>query len=156
MFDRIADSLTFTAAIGSGIVAGMFYAFSTFIMAALGKLPAENGIAAMQSINITVINPLFMLAFMGTGLVCLAIAIGAFWTGERLAPVAAALYIVGCIGVTMACNVPLNDALAGAQANTAEAAQLWSRYLRDWTFWNHVRTAASLLAAILLTVSLRA
>jgi uncharacterized membrane protein len=158
MFDRLFPVLVFTAAIGSGIVAGIFFAFSSFVMAALGRLSPEHGIAAMQSINITVINPGFMLVFMGTGLVCLALLVGAFWwdgTGGKLIMTAGALYLVGCIGVTMVCNVPLNDALAAVEAGTPQAAELWARYLRDWTFWNHVRTVAPLASMILFIIALR-
>ncbi|MDQ0473156.1 anthrone oxygenase family protein [Labrys wisconsinensis] len=153
MTERALLVLTVAAAIGSGLVAGIFFAFSSFVMAALGRLPPEQGVAAMQSINITVINPVFMLAFMGTGLVCLVLAAGSvlWWSQGGGWPVIAAglLYLVGCIGVTMACNVPLNDALAVVQPGTPDAASLWQRYLVDWTFWNHVRMAASLLAAVL-------
>ncbi|WP_010496926.1 hypothetical protein [Paenibacillus elgii] len=51
--------LTYASALGSGLIAGLFFAFSTFVMSALARLPAEQGIAAMQSINVTVLNPLF-------------------------------------------------------------------------------------------------
>ena len=108
----------------------------------------------MQSINITVINPLFMLAFMGTGGLCLAMAAGAFlrWEepGSKLILAASLIYLVGCIGVTIAFNVPLNDALAAVQPGTDEAATLWARYLSEWTFWNHVRTVAPIISAALL------
>jgi uncharacterized membrane protein len=158
MSERVLFGLVFAAAIGSGLVAGIFFAFSSFVMAALGRLPAEQGVAAMQSINITVINPGFILAFFGTALICLALIAGwaLGWTSPVGTPVLAAslLYLAGCIGVTMACNVPLNDALAAVQPATPEAAKLWSRYLTDWTFWNHVRTAAPLGSAILFTQAL--
>ena len=158
MLERLIYCLTFVAAIGSGLVAGIFFAFSSFVMAALGRIPAESGIAAMQSINITVINPGFMLPFLGTGLVCLALAGGAyFWWGDmsgKLILAASLIYIVGCVGVTMVCNVPLNDALAVVEPATQEAATVWSRFLSDWTVWNHVRTAASLVSAIAFTIAL--
>jgi len=158
MLERILFALTFTAAIGSGLVAGIFFAFSTFVMAALGRIPPEQGIAAMQSINITVLNPAFFIAFLGTGAVCLALAAGSYvWWGEasgKLVLAASLIYLVGCIGVTMVCNVPLNNALAAAQPNTPEAATLWSRYLSTWTAWNHLRTVAPLLSAILFMAAL--
>jgi uncharacterized membrane protein len=158
MLERILFALTFTAAIGSGLVAGIFFAFSTFVMAALGRIPPEQGIAAMQSINITVLNPAFFIAFLGTGAVCLALAAGSYvWWGEasgKLVLAASLIYLVGCIGVTMVCNVPLNNALAAAQPNTPEAATLWSRYLNTWTAWNHLRTVAPLLSAILFMAAL--
>jgi uncharacterized membrane protein len=158
MLERILFALTFTAAIGSGLVAGIFFAFSTFVMPALGRILPEQGIAAMQSISITVLNPAFFIAFLGTGAVCLALAAGSYvWWGEasgKLVLAASLIYLVGCVGVTMVCNVPLNDALAAVSANTPEAAAVWSRYLNVWTAWNHLRTAAPLLAAILFMTAL--
>lgn len=150
--------LSFVAAIGCGLVAGIFFAFSSFVMAALGRLPSDHGIAAMNAINVTVINPGFMLAFFGTGVVCLAVAAGsAFRWSDRsgtLFLIAGAIYLVGCIGVTMVRNVPLNNALAAVPMGTPEAAALWTRYLSEWTWWNTVRTVASAISAILFTAAL--
>jgi uncharacterized membrane protein len=158
MLERTLFTLTFAAAIGSGLVAGIFFAFSTFVMAALGRIPPEQGIAAMQSINITVLNPAFLTAFLGTGVVCVALAAGSYvWWGEasgKLLLAASLIYLVGCIGVTMVCNVPLNDALAAVRPDTPEAAALWSNHLTLWTNWNHLRTVAPLLSAILFMAAL--
>lgn len=155
---RLGFALTLATALGAGLVAGIFLAFSAGIMRALGRLPAPQGIAAMQSINVAVINPVFLGAFLGTAALCLAVAIrgfvvapepGAAW---RLA--GALAYLVGSFGVTMAFNVPRNDALAAVDPTTAEAARLWTGYLATWTAWNHVRLLASLAAAALLTLGL--
>jgi uncharacterized membrane protein len=158
MLERTLFTLTFAAAIGTGLVAGIFFAFSTFVMTALGRILPEQGIAAMQSINITVLNPAFLTAFLGTGVVCVALAAGSYvWWGEasgKLLLAASLIYLVGCIGVTMACNVPLNDGLAAVRPNTPEAAALWSNYLTLWTNWNHLRTVAPLLSAILFMAAL--
>ena len=67
--------LEIIAAAGAGLTTGIFYAFSTFVMAAFARLPAEQGIAAMNSINVAVINPWFMAVFMGTPVLCVIIAI---------------------------------------------------------------------------------
>ena len=158
MLDQALLILTFASAIGSALVAGIFFAFSTFIMSALGRIPAEQGIAAMQSINVAVINPLFMAAFMGTGVLCIVLAAGSYFrweeTGAKLAIIASLIYLIGVIGVTMVFNAPLNDALAAVQPGTAEAANLWAHYLNEWTFWNHVRTVAPLVSAALFMVAL--
>jgi uncharacterized membrane protein len=147
MLARSVFSMTFAAALGSGLVSGVFFAFSSFVMPALARIRAEQGIAAMQSINVAVINPGFMLALFGTALVALALAIGTYsrWgqPGQWLILIASVLYIVGSTGITMTCNVPLNDALAVVQSGNADAVPLWSRFLKEWTFWNHVRTLAS-------------
>jgi uncharacterized membrane protein len=153
MLDQALFVLTFVSAIASALVAGVFFAFSNFVMQALGRIPSEQGVAAMQSINITVISPLFMLAFMGTGVLCLALIVGAFFrweeTASKLILAASLIYLIGVIGVTMVFNVPLNDALAPLAPASSEAAALWTRYLSEWTFWNTVRTIAPLISAVL-------
>jgi uncharacterized membrane protein len=150
--------LTFAAALGSGIVAGIFFGFSSFIMAALGRVAPAAGIAAMQQINITVINPWFFAAFFGTAVVGIAVAVLALFQWQS-APVlwlvaGAALYVIGCVIVTMIFNVPLNNALAAVSPESAEGAKLWARYLTDWTWWNSFRTAASALAMVAFVVGL--
>ncbi len=158
MFARYLFSLTVTAAIGSGLIAGVFFAFSTFVMPALARLQPHQGIAAMQSIIITAINPLFMLALFGTAVVCIFLTITLLpkWNqpGTAYLLVGSLLYLVGAIGVTIAFNIPLNDALAIAKPDTTDGTNLWARYLTDWTFWNHVRTLAALAAAVMFTISL--
>jgi len=155
---RLLSITTFGAALGCGLVAGVFFAFSTFVMPALARLPAAQGIAAMQSINITAINRWFMAALLGTALLCLVlIALSLlYWSepGALLRLLASVLYLAGVIIVTRAFNIPLNDALAVASPESADAANLWSRYLSVWTAWNHVRTVAPLGAAALLTAAL--
>jgi uncharacterized membrane protein len=147
-------------ALGCGLIAGAFFAFSTFVMKALSRLPPAQGIAAMQSINVVVINPWFMAAFLGTAAGCAVLAVSSIlnWqepgAGLRLA--GSLLYVVGTFVVTMAFNVPRNDALAKLQPESVEAAASWSRYLVGWTSWNHVRTIAALAAAALLTLALLA
>lgn len=158
MIGHVIFMLTFAAVIGCGLVGGIFFAFSSFIMAALGRLPSEQGVAAMNSINVTVQNPTFFLAFFGTGLVCLLLAAGAYvwWdqAGGKLILIAGVIYLAGCIGVTIAFNVPLNNAIAAVPAATPEAAALWSHYLDRWTTWNTVRTVACVVSAALFTAAL--
>ena len=74
---KLLPTLTFIAAIGSGVVGGVFFAFSNFVIAALARLPVPSGIAAMNSINVTVITSTFMTALFGTGLICLVLIAGA-------------------------------------------------------------------------------
>jgi uncharacterized membrane protein len=158
MLERSLEVLTFAAAVGCGLVAGVFFAFSSFVMPALGRIPARSGMGAMQSINVTVINPGFMLAFMGTGVLCLVLFAAAWlWWSDlsgKLVLAGSLVYLVACIGVTMGLNVPLNDALAAAQLDTPEAASLWSRYLVEWTTWNHVRTVASAFAMMIFMLAM--
>ena len=158
MINNLLFALTILSALGAGVVAGVFFAFSTFVMGALGRLPAAHGIAAMQSINVVVINPLFLGVFIGTAGLCALLVAAALFTwqqpGAMLLLVGALLYFVGTFLVTMFFNVPLNDALANVAPDSAVGADLWSRYLTTWTNWNHVRTVAALVGAALLTLAL--
>ena len=151
---------TLVTTLGCGLIAGTFFAFSSFVMPALKRLPTEGGIAAMQSINVLAVTPVFMTALFGTAAACLGlIAWAAFSWGEQptaLVLAGGVLYIVGTIGVTIARNVPLNDRLATLQPQGSDAASRWEEYVTKWTAWNHVRVAAALGAAALLTIALHA
>lgn len=149
-------ALKLFSALGCGLVAGVFFAFSTFVMPALARLQPAQGIAAMQSINITAINPLFMTAIFGTAAACILLAISSFKLHQSNAYllVGSLLYLVGTVVVTIAFNVPLNDALAKVEPDSIEGANLWAKYLNNWTLWNHVRTIAALAAAALFAIDL--
>jgi uncharacterized membrane protein len=150
MNGRLLPSLTFAAALGAGLAAGLFFAFSAFVMKALGRLPAEQGIAAMQSINVTVLNPVFGAVFFGTTLLCLVLGVASLFQRNELAAldlvVGSLLYAVGTFAITAAIHVPMNNALAAVIPNSAEGSAVWARYLVRWTAWNHVRTVSALLA----------
>lgn len=159
MFSDFPSVLALLAALGCGVIAGVFFAFSVFVMKALARLPAAQGIAAMQAINVAVLNPWFLGVFLGAGLLGAGAAVWSGLSGGGLdtlfRSVGAVLYLAGSVGVTMACNVPRNDALARLDAAHPDAADPWRRYVREWTAWNHVRTAASALAAAVFMLSLK-
>ncbi|MHC5731878.1 MAG: anthrone oxygenase family protein, partial [Nostoc sp.] len=98
-------ALKLFSALGCGLIAGVFFAFSTFVMNALGRLQPAQGITAMQSINITVINPLFMAVFLGTAAACILLAISSLlrWhqPGAVYLLLGSLLYLVGTFGVTI-------------------------------------------------------
>lgn len=150
--------LTFCTALGCGLIAGAFFAFSTFIMKALARLPAPQGIAAMQSINVFAVTPVFMTALFGTAAACLLLAVSTLFVWQRPGAgyliVGSLFYVVGTVLVTIVFNVPRNDALAAVNPASADGARLWMDYVSGWTAWNHVRTVAALVAAALLTVGL--
>jgi len=150
--------LPLVSALGSGLMAGVFFAFSAFVMNALARLPAAQGIAAMQSINIVVLNFWFGTVFFSTALACLGMVVtaGLRWhrPGAVWMLVGSLLYLFGVVGVTMVCNVPQNDALATLHPASAESARFWSGYVTSWTAWNHVRTVAALAATAALICAL--
>ena len=158
MIYKLSFVLTLVNALGAGVIACYFFAFSIVLMKALAQQPPAHGIAAMQSINIVVINPMFFTAFFGTAVTCVALAVSTFLRWQR--PGAAyllagsLLYLVGTILVTILFNVPRNNALAAVDPTSQEGVNLWANYLSSWTAWNHVRTIAALAAAASFTMVL--
>lgn len=151
--------VAFAAAVLSGVMGGIFYAFSSAVMPAFGRISAPNGITAMQAINVAVINPVFMLAFLGPAflsallLVATILGMGDLRTGWTVT--GSLLYLVGCIAITGAFNIPRNNALERVSPESHDGATYWSRYLAEWTAWNHVRTVACLAAMACFILALR-
>jgi len=148
------DILTLVVLLGSALMAGAFFAFSNFIMKALGQQRGAAGAAAMQAINITVLNPVFLGVFMGTAALGVVLIIAVIVTGAPgaiLTVVGALLYIVGTFLVTMMRNVPLNNALERTRGNAAE--EYWVLYQPEWVRWNTIRAAAALLATASLFIA---
>jgi uncharacterized membrane protein len=150
-------ALSVGAAVGCGLIGGLVFAFSSFVMSALIRQPAGCGIRTMQAINVGILNPLFLSAFLGTAVASAALLATSLSSpasrGDALLSAGAALYLVGVVGITALVNVPLNNSLEGLDAASSEAARFWPTYVRRWTRWNHVRTVCALLASVLLTIA---
>src|SRR5262245_35061882 len=127
-------------------------------MRALGRLPASSGIAPMQSINVVVLNPVFLGTFVGTAVVCVFAMSAALLTWHDHQSVCmlvgGVLYLAGTFLVTNAFNVSLNNKLAAVAPDDAVGANVWANYRVKWTTWNHVRTLAALAAAASFTLAL--
>ncbi|MFI8100890.1 DUF1772 domain-containing protein [Streptomyces sp. NPDC101118] len=158
MDNRFSFSLVLASALASGVVAGVFYAFSTGVMRALGALPPNQGIAAMQSVNVAVINPWFLGAFMGAAGLSVASGIYAVthWkaAGSGWLLAGALVYLIGSFVWTVAFHIPRNDALALLDPDAPASAAAWRDYLSVWTAGNHVRTLASLASSAFFIVAL--
>jgi uncharacterized membrane protein len=149
--------LTVLGVLGCGLMAGLFFAVSTALMPGLRRLPASAGAAAMQQVNRAILNPLFLVVFGGTGLVCLVLAVAApiaGWAGAAWTITGALLYLVGCIGLTRFVNVPMNNRLDAADPASPQGQRIWADYLSRWTAWNHVRAVACTAATAALTIGL--
>ena len=157
-FDGLLFLLTFLASLGCGLMAGLFFVFSVAVMKAFARLPSAEGIAAMQSINVAIINPVFLAVFFGTAAACTFVIIASLlrWSesGVVYLIVGSVIYLVGTFLVTVVFNVPKNNALASVSPADHDSTPLWDSYLDKWTAWNHVRTAAALAAMALLIIGL--
>ena len=146
------------ALLGSAIIGGVFFAFSSFIMKAFARVPAREGIAAMQSINVVVLNPSFLGTFMGTAVVSLMIVgLAVIEWGTPSSPwylAGALLYFVGTFLVTGLGNVPMNNRLAEVSNTDPTTVSVWEHYLDRWTRLNTIRTAAAVAAVLMFTLVL--
>jgi uncharacterized membrane protein len=147
------------ALLSYAMVGGVFLAFSDFIMRALSQLDGASGAGAMQNINREVFRWVFMTLFLGLAPVSLLLAgYGALWLGGTagvLIALGGLVYLLGCFAVTVAANVPMNEALAAMDRSAPATQAYWSgTYLPRWTRWNSLRTLACALAAALLLAGL--
>ncbi|HEX8056281.1 MAG TPA: anthrone oxygenase family protein [Novosphingobium sp.] len=146
-------AMLWISALCCALMAGLYFAFSTFIMRALGRIDRSAAIAAMNAINVDIQRSLFMPIFLGSTLIAAVLVVVTLL--DLAAPYAApalmgsAIYVAGMFVVTMARNVPLNNALAAIEPRDGATNPLWPRYLTEWTRWNHVRTLASLTGCAL-------
>ncbi|WHT15752.1 DUF1772 domain-containing protein [Crossiella sp. CA-258035] len=144
-------ALTVAAETTTAVLTGLFFTFSAVVMPALAKRPPAEAADTMRQLNRTIVNPLFLLAFLGAPITAAAVAV----VGEFavLPTIAAVLVVGGMLAVTAIVNVPMNNALEASDPATAAGQELWSGYLRRWTAWNHLRTAACLGATVLYALA---
>jgi uncharacterized membrane protein len=145
-------SLLIVTAVGAGLIGGVMFAFSTFIMPALSRLEPRQGIAAMQAINRAAPNAFFMTALFGTAVTSIALAVATVVRHDASASyavVACVLYLTGIV-LTVVYHVPRNNALDAADPGGNDAADVWGNYAPGWTAWNHVRTVSTLSASAVL------
>jgi uncharacterized membrane protein len=151
--------LAIFAALGCGLMGGLLFAFSNFVMTALAHQPPSSCVRTMQAINVYILNPLFFIVFFGTAVASFVLAVATILrmprSGAPLLLAGSALYLVGTVGVTMMFHVPLNNRLSVLNPDIAETAKYWLTYLSEWVRWNHVRTIASVMATALLILAIR-
>jgi uncharacterized membrane protein len=150
--------LTIVTIISVGLIGGVFFIFSVTVMRALGRIPAPSAITAMQEINVVIVRSLFLAAFFGAALTSLVLAVYAMadWQspGAPWLLAGAVIYLAGSVLLTMIRNVPLNNELAAVAPSSPEGEAVWTRYLAEWTMWNHIRTIACIVATACFTMAL--
>lgn len=156
--DALVTVATVVTLVGGALLAGLWFTFSMTVMKALGQLPTPQGITAMQRINVVILNPVFGLAFGGTAIVALFLAIASLFELDEgsawLRLVGAVVFWLGTMIVTFVANVPLNNALEAADPDSPAGAEVWATFRRRWTQWNHVRAVTSTAAVVLLAIAL--
>jgi uncharacterized membrane protein len=158
MIDQLLLLSTILAVLGSGLIAGAFFAFAAFVLPALARQPAPSGISAMQAIITAIKCPAFLVAFFGTAALTALLGIAATlkWSepGALYLLIGSLLFLNGPFGVTLMKNLPLNTRLSALKPDSAEAKRYWSEFRATWGLWNHVRWIGALAAAASFTWAL--
>ena len=153
MLDDIMTISITIATISAGLMAGVYFAFSAFIMRSLDQLGPVKAADAMNSINEVILHSWFMLLFFGSTLLYFMIVVVAVVSAEMSAHwlllSSGVIYILGMFCCTAMFNVPLNNRLAQVKNDNSKKVEIWALYLQRWTRWNHLRGACSLIAMIL-------
>ena len=153
MYFNLLTFLLWTAAISSGLTAGIYFAFSVVILPAFSKIPVQQSVTAMNSINTEILHTMFVPLFFGSSITSLLLVITSVFTWDEPSAIyilsGGAIYLIGMFCITALVNVPLNHLLAEVDPTSANAIEIWSNYRNSWTLWNHVRTIASLFASVL-------
>ena len=150
MFGSMLALVLIVATLAAGLMAGVYFAFSAFIMRAFDRLGAAAAADAMNAVNDIILRSGFMILFFGSTLLYAGLALlalfGADIVGRGWLLAAASIYVIGMFACTAAFNVPLNNRLAAAAGDDADKAVTWPLYFRRWSRWNHLRAVCSLAA----------
>ncbi|KRV49403.1 hypothetical protein AQ490_20675 [Wenjunlia vitaminophila] len=141
------------ALLTTGLVAGLFFAFSCAVMPGLARVDDRTFVETMQEINVAILNPVFYTAFMGSLALCAVAAVQQRRLGRRhvLRWVLAALVLHALLFlVTSAISVPLNEELADAGAAPRDPGAVRERFETPWVAWNVVRSVLSAGALVCL------
>jgi uncharacterized membrane protein len=155
-----ANIALLAAAFTTALIAGLFYSYSCSVNAGLGKLPDAGYLAAMQSINREILNPLFFMSFMGT-LILLPVSTWLQYSNPASARfylmlAATLVYAFGTFGVTIMGNVPLNNALDEFQLQSASPETLHQQreiFEKPWNRLHSIRTIANAIALLLVLLA---
>ncbi len=131
--------------VSSGLMAGVYFVFSSFMMKSLALLPDHTAVVCMNCINRVILKSLFMPIFFASTLSSLMLV---FLTNDLYVRIAGLIYFFGMFACTAVKNVPLNNALRDAPKE--QLAAMWTTYLTVWTRWNHIRTISCLFCFMLL------
>lgn len=148
------EAALWAAVLSTGLMAGIYFAFSVFIMSAFKTIPDTSAAIAMNAINKVIVKSAFMPVFFGSSLLAIVLVFLALGDERAgLIMLAGGVYILGMLLCTVLFNVPLNNRLL--KASLENQAEIWQNYVIEWTRWNHVRSISSLLAFILYVLALK-
>jgi uncharacterized membrane protein len=160
MICSITNVLLILTATTTALMAGLFYSWSISVMPGIARLSDKAFVDAMSAMNKAILNPVFLLPFLGTAILLPVITwmhystplTPKFW----LLLAAALVYLAGVMAVTMAGNVPLNNMLAAFSTDGASAQDIALKrtaFEGTWNRLNHIRSLCSTLTVVLVIIA---
>ena len=142
------------AVVSFGFLGGVYFAFSFFVMQSLNKIGHIEAIKAMNSINLVILKSPFMILFFFSSFIALVLFLESLFVYEILSfrGFASLVFLAGMFLCTAVKNVPLNDKLASFNDSLSPEIE-WNYYYKNWTMWNHIRTASCFLSMVILLFS---
>jgi uncharacterized membrane protein len=150
--------LLILAGVSTAIMAGLFFAWSFSVMPGLAKLSDREFIAAMQSMNRAIQNPVFFIFFFGATVFLPLATVFNYRSGTIFGFLLAAaiIYLIGVMGVTFLGNIPLNNALDAFRLDGSTAQEIFqqrTQFENPWVRLNYVRTLSSFISIVLLIIA---
>lgn len=147
------NTFQFLSVLCCGLIAGLLFGYACSVNIGLKSLANSEYLKAMQSINSAIQNPYFLTVFL-----CLLfiLPVTSFLKYKEMTNtsfyfilMATVIYFVGVFGVTIFCNVPLNEQLAKFDISTAtnnEIATMRQTFENSWNSYHSIRTFASIIS----------
>ena len=152
----VPEAVLVAATVGNGLLAGVFFAFSSGVMPGLRRVDYLSYVTVFRAINRSIVNGLFILVFLGapiTTVAAMALHLDATHRDALAYLVAGLVLCLLSFAVTVLVNVPLNNRLGTAPIGDAQLRKARDRFEMRWNRWNHVRTATSTAALVVLAIA---
>jgi uncharacterized membrane protein len=151
MLETARGALLMAAVVTAALQAGLYYAFACAVLPGLGRVDDRTFVAVMQQVNVAIINPWFLVTFLGAPAVAVLAALLCLGGTNRALlgwSALGAVFAVATFVITVALNVPLNDALAAAgdPSRAADVAAVRAAFVPAWDRWNTVRAVSATVA----------
>jgi uncharacterized membrane protein len=152
----IPEAVLVAATVGNGLLAGVFFASSWGVVPGLRRIDDLSHVTVFRAINRSIVNGLFILVFLGAPIATVAATVlhlDAARREELACLVAGLVLCLFSFTVTVLVNVPLNNRLSTAPIGDAQLRKARDRFEMRWNRWNHVRTATSTAALVVLAIA---
>ncbi len=144
LLETLRSEVLLAATVAAGLQAGTYYAWATGVMPGLSRGDDRTFVATMQNINVAIVNPAFMVSFLGAPLLAGAAILTSSSSGRPWV-IAGTAFALGTIAITAGGNIPLNNALdsAGSVERITDLAAVRGDFESRWVSWNIARALTS-------------